>query len=494
MAFGVTATVGSDSINLHDGAPFSIQSIRGAGGVNIRRVTIQGPTQDGDTDRGYRLGTRDLELVVIFKATDDATLDGYRDTLTSFFKPLTHTPVKLRITRDDAAVRQVDCYARGTSPVDIRLVPELRPGHTHRATISLRATDSPWYNPTGGSISVVGTSLTAAQWWLAGNAIGSAQVVEHGTAPTQGQVWTYAGTPSMDNDSPAAGGYTIAFRSGQESIATAKYAFYAGDLDGTPSISFSTGGTIAGYPYAVGVDHVGANYPGIFAGSSFMPAGTHNYFVFFVLRGIPNSGKPHYVSAYRNSVYDLDNEMPGIHFGTLTEYALSGTARRWRSNGANDASSRWTEALTRYAVYVPALTFSQMEVLNTYMSLPDDTADAQTLPISYAGNLPEYPIISISGPVSRPSVTNLSTGHTLDFGTIVIGAGTTYVINTNPQHRTVLAGTVNKRGELTADSDLSEFNLSPHVTGGTNVLYLNGTAMGEATAFTVTWNDRYSSF
>jgi hypothetical protein len=476
MAFSLTATVGSTTINLSNRAPFAFRTLRGGGGVDIRRVTIQGPAQDGDTDRGYRLGPRDLELVVVFTATTNAILDGYRDTLTQFFKPLVSTPVELTMTLDNGNVRQLDVYPRGDAPVNIRLTPELRPSHTHEAVISLRAPDPAFYNPTQGSVSVVGTSLTGAQWWLAGGAIGSAQAVEYGTVPTQGQVWTYTGTPNMTTE-----GYTIAFRSGRETITDGKLAFHAGAGGGSPSFAFHTEGTSN---YAVGMYYAGGYAQN---GTAAMAAGTNNYF----LSAYAYLGLYHEATLYRNST--LPFAVGGAGDGD-DDFTLGGTARRWRSDATNSVGSRWSEDLHRYAVYVPQLNPNQINALSTYMSLSDSTTDAQTLPIAYNGNLPEYPTISIRGPVTNPSVTNLTTGEILDFGTVVIGAGTTYVINTHPQYRTVYAGTVNKRRELTQDSDLDSFHIDPAAVGGTNVLYLNGTAMGTATAFTVTWYERYSSF
>lgn len=485
MSFALTATVGSLSINLSNGSPFAVRSVRGAGGVNIRRITVKGPAQDGDTDRGYRLGPRDIELVVVFTATSDAILDGYRDTLTQFFKPLVSTPANLRITRDDALVRQIDVFPRGGNPVKITLTPELRPSHTHQATISLRGPEPAWYNPTAGSVSVVGTSLIASQWYYGGGAVGSAQVVEQGSVPTQGQLWTYAGTPGTVYP----GGYTVAFRSGRETPTGAKYAFFAGSASGTPSASFSTNGTVG---YAVGIDHVSAHPGGgIYAGTAFMAAGTQNYWVSMNVFGA-GAEQPIDMHAHRGTAFY--SGISGHTFGTLTEYNIGGTVRRWRSNGANDVASRWSEAIVRYAVFVPALELYQIQAVDTLMSLSPSETNAQTLPIVYGGNLPEYPTISITGPVTNPSVTNLTTGDALDFGTIVIGAGTTYIINTHPQYRTVYAGTVNKRRELTQESDLDRFHLSPAAVGGTNVFYLNGTAMGTATRFSVQWYDRYSSF
>lgn len=464
----LVAIVSGTSLNLNDQAPFRLLGANGWGGVDVRRVTLRGPEQHGDTDVGYRLSPRDLELEIGFQGTDDATLDGYRDTLTSHFKPLVSVPVLLRYTRDDGAVRQLDCYVRGKVKIDLDKT--LRPGHFHRALIPLRAADPAWYNPTQGSVSVVGTALTAAEWWLAGGAIGSAQVAEYGTAPAQGQAWTYTGTPSYD---PPNSGYTIAFRSARETITDGKYAFYAGT-----GMSFSTSGTAH---YRLGVLSEPLNQ---LLGSATMAAGTHNYFISWWM----NVG-----GWERNENFRGTQAFGG---NAHVDHNLIGTARRWRSDATNTVGSRWSSALERYAVYVPALGTAQIDALNLYMTIAPASTDAQTLPVAYSGNLPEYPVIEIRGPVSNPAITNLTTGLTLDFGTITIGAGTTYVIDTHPFFKTVLAGTVSKRGELTADSDLGEFRLepSPVATGGTNVMFLSGTAMGTATRFAMTYYNRYTSF
>lgn len=472
----LTATVSSDSINLSNGSPYAFITLRGGSGPDVRRVTTRGPMQHGDTDRGYRLGPRDMELVVGFRATTDAILDGYRKTLTSFFKPLKGTPVKLLYTRDDAAPRQVDCHVVGDIKID--LVPEYRPGHYHRATIRLYAPDPAWYNPTQGSVTVLGTSLVASQWYYGGGAVGSAQVVEQGTAPTQGQVWTYTGTPSM---AALGDGYTIAFRSGRETITDGKLAFHAGAGGGSPSFTFRTLETT---DYVAGAYYVGGYWP---LGTAAMLAGTNNYF----LSAKVETGNLHTIILYRNSeglVYYIDDA--GFNF------ALAGTARRWRSDATNSAPSRWSEALHKYAVYVPALTPDQMSAVSTLMDLSPSETNAQVLPIAYQGNLPEYPTIAITGPVTNPSITNLATGETLDFGTITIGAGTTYMIDTRYGQKSVLVGTVSHYGEMTKESDLAEFHIAPNpeALGGTNIFYLDGTAMSAATRFSVAYYNRYTSY
>lgn len=476
----LAAIVGSTTVTLNNGSPFSLLSARGMAGPPVRRITQQGPSQDGDTDLGYRLGPRNIELVIGFSATTDALLDGYRDTLTGIFKPLSSTPIKLRWTRDDTEVRQIDCYTVGNVKID--LIPEHRPGHYHRATVRLYAPEATWYGPTAGSGSVVGTAYTAGSWWLAGGAIGSAQVKEYGTFPTQGQVWTYSGTPTDPYTAYLAGstgGYTIAVRGTAEPITDGKFMFFAGSASGTPAVSVSTSGTTH---YLLG-----ANSPdgGFYLGTIMPASGTHNYYT-----------RWYYYSIEPTNVAAVERNRD-FGWGTINvNYNMSGTARRWRSNATNTAASRWTSDIERYAVFVPALTNSQLEALDTYMSLGTTSTDGSNLAVAYGGDMPDYPTLSIRGPISSPSVTNVSTGHVLDFGTITIGAGTTYVINTHPLYKSVLAGTVSKIGELSADSDLGEFHLgpAPAVTGGTNVLLLSGTAMGTATLLSITYYNRFLSF
>lgn len=479
MAFGVVATSLTTSVNLMSG-PYTLISAKGMAGVFSRRITKQGAAQDGDSDSGYRLNPRELELVIGISAATDALGDTYRDALTSLFKPLPSTPINLTVTRDDAAIRQLDCNVVGN--IKVSLVPQNRPGHYQVMTVRLRAPDPAYYNPTQGSVTVLGTSLVAAQWWLGGGAVGSARVVEHGSVPTQGQVWTYAGTPSGED------GYTIVIRSARETLTDGKYAFFAGAGGGSPAISFSTYGTTS--------YKVSATYPdgGVDAGSAAMPvAGTHNYFFDWTTNGITIGTSPVVFSRFDGYRDDSDTLFAAVND---ISYNLSGTARRWRSDATNSVASRWSNAIEKYAVYVPKLGYPEKNAVSEFMSLTDSTTNAQVLPIAYNGNLPDYPTIAITGPVTNPSVTNLTTGETLDFGTITIGGGVTYLINTHPLYKTVLVGTVSHRGELTEDSDLGDFHLAPNpdAPGGTNVFYLNGTAMSAATRFSVAYYHRYQSY
>lgn len=156
MAFALDAIVGSTTQSLTDGAPFKLLAAHGMGGPPIRRLVARGPAQHGDTDIGYRLQPRDIELQLGFAASTDAILDGYRDLLARIFRPLVDTPVSLRVTRDGPITRQIDVYTVG--PIDISLLPEHRPGHYHRARVRVRAPDPTWYDPVPGTATLTGTA------------------------------------------------------------------------------------------------------------------------------------------------------------------------------------------------------------------------------------------------------------------------------------------------------------------------------------------------
>lgn len=142
MTMTLTATVGGDTLQLNDGAPFWLESLEGMAGTDIARYEQRGPLQDGATDLGVRLGARDLTVRLLFYATSDSVLDGYRDTLTTRFAPRDDNAIVLSVTRDDAETRYLTCYA--TDDIEINLVPGDRPGHLHRALVRLRADYPLW--------------------------------------------------------------------------------------------------------------------------------------------------------------------------------------------------------------------------------------------------------------------------------------------------------------------------------------------------------------
>lgn len=481
MPFNLQAVLGSTTVSLYDGAPFMLRTARGMGGADVRRVTTQGAAQHGDTDKGYRLQPREIELVIGFDATTDAILDGYRDTLNGIFKPLSATPVNLRVTRDDGEIRQIDCNVVGA--VDIKLVKEHRPGHYHEATVRLRAADPAWYELAPGTVSFTGTVNYATNWQLAGGAISSGQVLMSGGTPSAG-AWSYTGTIPLGTS------WTLAVRADYlASSGTESYMY--NDNGGTVATlgpSFGKSGTVGGTTYYLWND---TNYlydlPSNAAGG--MNTGIANYFHTNDSNGYTYRGSV--TPAYRQV---WSKSSPGGS-GTIVAVAAAtsvipvyGTAMAWRTLG-------WAGTVRLYALYSPGLNEAQRNALNIYMAGTAGSANTSVV-VPYEGDLPEYPVISLTGPVTAPTITNQATGDRLSFGTNAIGAGTTYVIDTRYGYKTVLQGTVSRRSQLSGDSDLGEWHLAPNpvAVGGTNLVTVEGSGMSAATTLQVVYYNRYQGY
>lgn len=475
MSTAITATVSGVTLNLTNKSPYRLVKLVGGAGAPLHRVTNQGPAQDGDTDEGYRLDPRNMELTVGYIGTTDAITDGYRDTLRSFFKPLTATPIQLRATRDDGGVRQLDCYRAGK--LKIGLVKEHRGGHYQEMTISLRAAQPAYYDPTPGTVTVTGSPGTAADWYLAGGAIGTARVLMSGGTPAQGAAWSYAGSI------PYTTSWTIAMRAEKEPLnVTDRYAFY---VDNTQpfniesDVAFGAGTT----SYFGGT--TGGHFP---LGSVFMAVGTANYFVRHDISGLDmdGSGLPTVVTdAINGSVLPV---------GTVAPRLIGGATRRWRSDAANNAASRWTSPVHLYALYSPGLTFLEMSILDIYMAGGVGGTANVTQSVPYLGDLPEYPVISLRGPITNAIIYNISTSEQLNFFGVTIGAGTTYVIDTRPGVKTVLQGTTNRRADLADYSDLDTWHITPDSPDGYNPIVLYGSNTSGSTQMSIVWYNRFSSY
>lgn len=114
--------------------------------------------------------------------------------------------------------------------------------------------------------------------------------------------------------------------------------------------------------------------------------------------------------------------------------------------------------------------------------------------IAYTGNWRDYPIVRITGPITNPVLTNLTTNEKLDFTGITISAGDYYLIDCRYGYKTVVnaAGT-SKIADLTTDSDLATFHLASTLEspGGINDMKITGSAITNAAAVNVTYNNRY---
>ncbi len=145
MSVTVKAIVGATTYTISGGNPFYYVGMVGLGIAPTRRLKDRGPLQDGATDIGYRLDERLLNLVLLVVGSTPADMDTQRDTLKVILRPRSSTPVKLNITRDDGAIRQIDTYAVGLTDYSDTIPARLY--DSQLVAIQLEAANPIWYNP-----------------------------------------------------------------------------------------------------------------------------------------------------------------------------------------------------------------------------------------------------------------------------------------------------------------------------------------------------------
>lgn len=118
----------------------------------------------------------------------------------------------------------------------------------------------------------------------------------------------------------------------------------------------------------------------------------------------------------------------------------------------------------------------------------------QVLSVAYAGNVIEYPVLEIVGPITSPIILNQTTGEKLDFTGITIAAGHTYFIDCRPRYKTIKNHLdADKIADITDNSDLSTFHLAPkrEAAGGLNSIKVSGSGISTATAIYLRYYNRY---
>lgn len=153
------AIVGNTTYELSDRNPLDVVSVAGIGIAPARRLSQRGPLQHGETDLGYRLDPRLVNLVLVATGADLAASDTARDTVARIFAPRLTTAVKLRHTRDDGAVRELACHLSGI--VDMPIGESDRIGVMQRVGVQLLAADPNWYDPNPQQVSLGLASMSS---------------------------------------------------------------------------------------------------------------------------------------------------------------------------------------------------------------------------------------------------------------------------------------------------------------------------------------------
>lgn len=156
MSVTIDLIRGSDTLRVSGRDPYSFISLTGLGLPPVRRQHERGPQQHGSTDVGFLLDERMLNLALLIGGGTYTLeqLDDYRDELADFLKPMEATPLKLRLTRDNGTIRQIDTNVVGM--VDFPNTLQERIGPSQLVVVQFEAADPIPYEPTLNSV-VFGT-------------------------------------------------------------------------------------------------------------------------------------------------------------------------------------------------------------------------------------------------------------------------------------------------------------------------------------------------
>lgn len=131
----------------------------------IRRITERSPSQDGSTDRGYRLDDRVVQVPFMVECSSLSALYTAREKVAEIFTPIYPNPLTvfypsitgaqtyLRVTRPDATTRTL--YVQPFGGLDFAA--DSRDFHL-RAVVDLIANDPLWYGTSTTSTLATGTS------------------------------------------------------------------------------------------------------------------------------------------------------------------------------------------------------------------------------------------------------------------------------------------------------------------------------------------------
>lgn len=241
---------GNSELVLSDRAPFDLVSVTGLGTPPIRRLTARAPFQDGDTDLGYRLDARMIDVVLYFNAGTKALADTYRAQLYEYIKPLAGA-LSLRCIKDDGYIRQLDCYPVGV--IDAPNTELDRLWGAQKMAVQLRAAEPIWYDPQAQYWGAIGGAATGATGYTVPVDVPWQQdtntFIEASVALTYGGSW--ASYPVITITGPATG-------VSLSNVTT-------GHILDFPALSLSAGEYVTvdlRYGYKTVIDNTGANVIG----------------------------------------------------------------------------------------------------------------------------------------------------------------------------------------------------------------------------------------
>lgn len=479
MAFELSLIVSGTTYSLSDGNPYSVQDAVGLGLPPVQRFSARYPRQDGYDDSGFVLEPRVVTLALSFVATTASALDGYRDDLLSMFSP--GVTATLQVTRDDGETRRVDVVT--TSAPQITLDPAHRPGNLHRAVVQLRAADPIWYAPSPGTVTFGTTDIST--WYLASSTIDDDVVLEATQNPGSAQVWNW-GTATQTGQQ-----LSVAIRGTVGTALNTYYVPWRAPVFGAGTPHYGT--VIPGF-YRTGTggdwgvratssetDDPGDPIDTVLATDSSGWGSVHT-----LILTMTDTRARIYYNGVRETSQTWNTEP--------NDFAINPTASYWRAFGFIANNSFGTTAytgLSHAATYNVQLSDAQVAALSDAMN-GTFAGYAASGVVPYTGSYDDLPVITLTGPLGDPVVTNVTTSRKLDFTGSTIPAGVTYTIDLSRDTLSVVdqGGTIHT-DELTDDSDLGSWTIA---AGQSNYVQVTAATSGTASAAQIVYRNRYVSY
>lgn len=171
------------ALDISDRVNYLWEEADGFGMPTLHRITERGPLQHGESDRGYRLDPRVIQIAVGLRATGAAEYYDLRGRLLEFLSPASDAPISLRYTNPLGAVRQIDGYCTSGPLFPSK---EFRSFAYSRAAFQVTCPDPAWYDPERQSVRAVGASggtgfnfPLAVPWTFGGTSVGAAVAVPY---------------------------------------------------------------------------------------------------------------------------------------------------------------------------------------------------------------------------------------------------------------------------------------------------------------------------
>jgi len=130
---------------LSGGTTTNFVQMTGVGVPSVQRNIEPALNTNVHQDRGFRLEPRRIDLTLYISESTASAAEATLDTVASIFEP-TQNPLNLKITREDAAVRQIDVYLDGQIDYPVSIYDRLD-GSVQKITVPLVAPDPIFYDP-----------------------------------------------------------------------------------------------------------------------------------------------------------------------------------------------------------------------------------------------------------------------------------------------------------------------------------------------------------